>query len=459
MSGQLGILFLNPDFRRDAGCNISLLSLIKGLDSRFHAVVATPADGEFAKLLRARNIEVVDYRTNNWWYPDIGHFFRAAAGFQTRVQYLAGLIRERQLRLVHTNAEYAFEGALAAALANVPHVWNIRQIFGADMDILRFFPLTPVALGEIMARLSGRIVLNAQPLISTFPTSIPLEKFSIIPSGIELVDQPDKAAARAALLRRLNLPENARVILTMGRISPEKDLATFIETARKLVRESRHENLRFVHFGNAYNAVYFAQLQASLGSLDSIFTFAGPVDTPLEVLRGADALLFTSTVFEGLGRVCLEALLMELPVVSTRCLGPEEYLLHGGTALLAEPGDADTLASHIETLLDNPGYGETLAKNGNSLVKSRYDENRVNAQWMALYDELDAAERTQPASHASAEIAINLVSLCGQLGEQIGQQEKRLRDLERLARFIERPAMLGKQLLKTLGLFFGKGKA
>jgi glycosyltransferase involved in cell wall biosynthesis len=459
MSGQLGILFLNPDFRPDAGCNISLLSLIKGLDSRFHAVVATPADGEFAKLLRAQNIEVVDYRMNNWWYPDIEHFFRTAAGFQTRIQYLAGLIRERQLRLVHTNAEYAFEGALAAALAKVPHVWNIRQIFGADMDILRFFPLTPVALGEIMAGLSDRIVLNAQPLISTFPTSIPLEKFSILPSGIELVDPPDKAAARAALLRRLNLPENARVILTMGRISPEKDLATFIETARKLVRESRHENLRFVHFGNVYNAEYFEQLQASLGNLDSIFTFAGPVDTPLEVLRGADALLFTSTVFEGLGRVCLEALLMELPVVATRCLGPEEYLLHGETALLAEPGDADTLASHIETLLDNPGYGETLAKNGNGLVKSRYDENRVNAQWMALYDELDAAGRKLPASHASTEIAINLVSLCGQLGEQIGQQEKRLRDLERLARFIESPIRLGKQLLKRLGLFFGKGKA
>jgi hypothetical protein len=192
--------------------------------------------------------------------------------------------------------------------------------------------------------------------------------------------------------------------------------------------------------------------------LSGTVTFAGPVDTPQEVLRGADILLFTSTAFEGLARVCLEALLMELPVVATRCLGPEEYLLHGETALLADPGDADTLASHIETLLDNPGYGEELAKNGNSLVKSRYDENRVNAQWMALYDELDAAGRTQPASHASTEIAINLVSLCGQLGEQIGQQEKRLRDLERLARFIERPARVGKQLLKKSAVLSERGK-
>jgi glycosyltransferase involved in cell wall biosynthesis len=459
MSGQFGILFLNPDFRRDAGCNISLLSLIQGLDSRFHPIVATPADGEFANMLRAQNIEVVDYRTNNWWYPDIGHFFRATAGFQTRVHYLAGLIRDRQLRLVHTNAEYAFEGALAAALAKVPHVWNIRQIFGADLPMLSYFPLSPQALGEFMDAFSARIVPNAQPVISTFPANIPLEKFSVIPSGIKLVDVPDKTEARATLRKRLNIPQNSRVIIIMGRISPEKDLATFIETARKLVRQSRYDNLRFVHFGSVYNAVYSEQLCASLGELSGTVIFAGPVDTPLEVLRGADILLFTSTAFEGLARVCLEALLMELPVVATRCLGPEEYLLHGETALLADPGDTDTLASHIETLLDNPGYGEELAKNGNSLVKSRYDENRVNAQWMALYDELDAAGSTQPTSHASTEIAINLVSLCGQLGEQIGQQEKRLRDLERLAGFIGRPARLGKQLLKKISRFVRKGEA
>jgi glycosyltransferase involved in cell wall biosynthesis len=459
MSGQFGILFLNPDFRRDAGCNISLLSLIQGLDSRFHPIVATPADGEFANMLRARNIEVVDYRTNNWWYPDIGHFFRATAGFQTRVQFLAGLIRDRQIRLVHTNAEYAFEGALAAALTKVPHVWNIRQTFGADLPMLSYFPLSPQALGEFMDAFSARIVPNAQRVISTFPTSIPLEKFSVIPSGIKLINVPDKTDARATLRKRLNIPQNSRVIIIMGRISPEKDLATFIETARKLVRQRRYDNLRFVHFGSVYNAVYSEQLNASLGELSGTVIFAGPVDTPLEVLRGADILLFTSTAFEGMARVCLEALLMELPVVATRCLGPEEYLLHGETALLADPGDADTLASHIETLLGNPAYGEELAKNGNSLVKSRYDENRVNAQWIALYDELDATGRTQPSSHASTEIAINLVSLSGQLGEQIGQQEKRLRDLERLARFIERPARLGKQLLKKISRLVRMGGA
>ncbi|MEQ1592432.1 MAG: glycosyltransferase family 4 protein [Thiobacillaceae bacterium] len=445
----LGILFLNPDTRRDAGCNISLLSLINGLDARYHAVVATPADGEFAELLRAQKIEVVDYRMNNWWYPDPEHFFRHAAGFQARIQQLADLIRERQFRLVHSNAEYAFEGALAAALVGVPHVWNIRQTFGSDMDVLRFFPLSPLALGEMMSALSDRIVPNAQPLIGTFPANIPPEKLSVIPSGIKLTNLPDRATARTALRKRLNLPEGACVILTMSRISPEKDLATFIQTARTLMYRNRREPLHFVHVGSVYNATYFEQMKALLGDLSNVFSFVGSVGAPLEILRGADILLFTSTAFEGMARVCLEALLMELPIVATRCLGPEEYLLHGETALLADPGDADTLATHIETLLDTPGYGETLAQNGNRLVQARYNEKRVCTLWMTLYNELTSASRTPMATHAATETAINLISLCGQLGERIEELEKRLRRLEHLARLIDSPVRFGKRLLKA----------
>jgi glycosyltransferase involved in cell wall biosynthesis len=433
MSAPLRILFLNPDSRRNAGCNLSLLSLIVGLDSRFQAMVATPADGDFAALLRAQGIEVLDYRMNNWWYPDVAHFFRSTAGLQSRVSQLATWIRERNLQLVHTNAEYAFEGALAAAMTGVPHVWNIRQIFGADLDILRFFPLSAQALGEIMATFSDFIVPNAKPLIGGFPDSIPVNKFRIIPSGIRICEPPDKIDARRRLRQRLAVPKETRVILTMGRISVEKDLPTFIETARILLRRQRAEYLHFVHFGSADSLDYLDQLKTSLGDISPCVTFAGSTDEPMDILRGADILLFTSLAFEGLARVCLEALMMELPIVSTRCLGPEEYLLHGETALLADPGDAASLASHVEKLLDDPAYGAVLAQAGHARVREHYSEHHVCALWMALYSEV-IESRVRRSLPMAAEVAINLVSLCGQLGQQLNDQEKRLRKVESLTR-------------------------
>lgn len=450
MSPKIVILFLNPDPRHDAGCNISLLSLITGLDSRFHAIVAIPLDSAFAALLQERHIETLEFRMNNWWYPTREHFFRSVAGFQGRVLNLVEIIRTRQVNIVHTNAEYAFEGALAAAQTNTPHIWNIRQIFGADMDILRFFPLSPEALGDIMTGLTDRLVLNAHPLIGTLPGNIPADKIQVIPSGIRLVELPDKPAARAALLKRLGLPKETRLVVTMGRISPEKDLKTFIETARRLVDRRPHQHFHFAHFGSAYNAPYFEELQASLGDLSNSFTFAGNVDTPLDILRGADALLFTSTAFEGLARVCMEALLMELPVASTRCLGAEEYLIDGETVLLADPGDADRLADHIVKLFDHPELAIKLAQAGSRLVRTRYGEERVCAQWMELYDSLAKARRQSQISFAATETAINLITLCGQLGEQMQQQERRLEEVERLARIIHFPINIVKRSVRTL---------
>ncbi|ODU01933.1 MAG: hypothetical protein ABS89_06415 [Thiobacillus sp. SCN 63-1177] len=459
MTRKTVILFLNPDPRREAGCNLSLLSLIAGLDPRFHPIVATPGNSAFAELLRERQVETVDYRMNNWWYPGQEHFFRSAAGFQARIRQLAEIIRTRQVRVVHTNAEYAFEGALAAAQTKTPHIWNIRQIFGADMDILRFFPLTPDALGEIMAGLSDRIVPNSQPLIGTFPDSIPADRFHIIPSGVRLAGPGDKPAARAALRKRLALPETSRLIVTMGRISPEKDLKTFIDTARELLRRRPRQNLHFAHFGSMDNAAYFEELKAALGSLSAAVTFAGTVAAPLDSLRGADILLFTSTSFEGLARVCMESLLVELPVVSTRCLGPEEYLIDGETALLADPGDVGGLADQVEKLLDQPELGVGLAQAGGRLVRERYGEERVCAQWMALYDTLaEAGPRNRRMPSATAEATINLISLCGQLGEQLQQQERRLQEVERLTRIVGLPIQAGKRLARALYPFSGRRK-
>ncbi len=459
MTPQTAILFLNPDPRREAGCNISLLSLIAGLDSRFHPIVAIPEHSAFAELLRDRHVETVDYRMNNWWYPSQEHFFRSAAGFQARIRHLVEIIRTRQVGIVHTNAEYALEGALAAAQTKTPHIWNIRQIFGAEMDILRFFPLTPDALGEIMAGLSDRIVPNSQPLIGTFPDTVPTGKFHVIPSGVKLAEPQDKPAAQAALRKRLALPEATRLIVTMGRISPEKDLKTFIDTARELLRRRPRQNLHFAHFGSVNNAVYFDELKLSLGSLSGSVTFAGVVEAPLDILRGADILLFTSTSFEGLARVCMESLLMELPVVSTRCLGPEEYLIDGETALLADPGDVGRLADQVEKLLDQPELAASLARAGGRLVRERYGEERVCTQWMALYDTLlKARPGNSRMSFATAEATINLISLCGQLGEQLQLQERRLQDMERLAYIIGLPIQAAKRLARALYPFSGSRK-
>ena len=104
-------------------------------------------------------------------------------------------------------------------------------------------------------------------------------------------------------------------------------------------------------------------------------------------------------------------------------------------------------------MLDDPGYANQLAEKGYRLVIANYNAERVCTQWMQLYDELLTVKRGQPTSLAAVEVAINLVSLCGQLGERMAQQENQLRTLERFHEQLYSPIRYGKKLIKKLNPF------
>lgn len=451
MTSEVTVLYVNPDVRIDAGSNISLLSLILGLGRGYRAIVATPVGGEFALQLKARNIQVIDYETNNWWFPDVDHFLRHAAGLHTRVNALEEAIRKHRVSIVHVNAEYALEGALAAAVAGVPNVWNIRQGFSANLDVLRFFPLSAAAFGQIMANLSDRVVTLTRSALSTFPATIPTDKLDIIPSGLSLVAPLERVAAKEALCARLGLTRDVRVVITLGRISPEKDVATFMAVARELLLKRGRAQLHFAHFGTVHNQQYFAELERGLAGMGAAFTFAGPTQQPREMLRGADLLLFTSTACEGFARVCAESLLMETPVVATRCLGPEDYLLHDQTALLSDVGDVSHLARQVELMLDDPLRAQALAQAGNQLVRQRYGDTVVCGQWRALY--ADLISRKDPDDRRldlAREVAINLIILCGQIGQRQHATQTRLGKLEQKLKPIINILEIARRFAKVL---------
>src|SRR5207245_324906 len=83
----------------------------------------------------------------------------------------------------------------------------------------------------------------------------------------------------------------------------------------------------------------------------------------------------TST-HEGFGLTAAEAMACGCPVVATRAHGNEEFCIEGRTALLAAPGDIETLAQHCLRLQADPRLAGELAANGRSLIQG-YTWDRV----------------------------------------------------------------------------------
>lgn len=415
------LLFLNPDPRLSAGCNISMLRLIEGLDrTRFTPVVAAPRNSAYAPKLEKMGVALHDYQSNNWWFPEPRHFYRHLAGLRERVKNLVNLIETQHVDLVYTNAEYAFEGGLAAALTGKPHVWAQRVLFTSELDVLAHFPLSPEALFELMLELSDRIVSNSHDVHNSFPNIGASDQLTVIESSIALpapTTSPDQS--RLALRNKLGIPPNSRIVLAVGRISPEKDLLTWLRVATKIPESIGDNAVHFVHIGEATVPPYFDELAEQhirLGLHGRVhFMGAASPEAMADLYQAADVFTLTSTRFEGFARVAAEAMLSGLPVISTRCGGVEDYIDDARTGYLCAVGDDHGIATRLLELLHNPVAARTLGEHGRQSFLNRYSASTLDAKWETLFSDLINNPRP-PRVRLKYEMAINLLSQVGAVG-------------------------------------------
>lgn len=162
------------------------------------------------------------------------------------------------------------------------------------------------------------------------------------------------------------------------------DLMKHFPEANKPVRELKtvllvgHPGLRFKGFdvaleslkkvwqsGLRFNVRWVCQVQPDLR--DVPFPVEPIVSPPQDELpklyREADIHLFTSW-YEGFGMPPLEAMASGVAVVATDFGGGAEYLVPGENALVADPGDFDSLAAGVAYLLEDDEARAYLSREG-----------------------------------------------------------------------------------------------
>lgn len=156
--------------------------------------------------------------------------------------------------------------------------------------------------------------------------------------------EPD--ATTAAWLNRDTTP----VIVTSGRLVKQKDHRTLFEAFALLQKQKPS---RLLMLGEGSRKEYLEDLAKDLGITDKIH-FAGFVDHPLAAMKRANLFVLSSR-WEGFGNVVVEALLCDLPVVSTDCpAGPAEILDHGKYGLLVPMQNPEALCEAMAKALDTP---------------------------------------------------------------------------------------------------------
>jgi glycosyltransferase involved in cell wall biosynthesis len=99
-------------------------------------------------------------------------------------------------------------------------------------------------------------------------------------------------------------------------------------------------------------------------------------------------LFVLSSLREGLPNVVLEALAMEVPVVTTRVAGVPRLIQDGANGVLVEPGSVDELAGGMARLLGDGAARARLAAAGRRTVVERYSFTARMRKVRAVYDGL-----------------------------------------------------------------------
>ncbi|MGE0152703.1 MAG: glycosyltransferase family 4 protein [Reyranellaceae bacterium] len=165
-----------------------------------------------------------------------------------------------------------------------------------------------------------------------------------------------------------------------GRISdPRKNMALLVQGFARFL--AHHPDAELHVRGDLAREDFIARFQAQ--AIAQALQVGPPVPRAQmpQFLRSLDCFAVTSQQ-EGLSQIAMEAMACGACVVSTRCGGPEEFVLDGDTGLLTgfEPAE---LADAFARLAGEPALGRRLGAAGAALIARRYSQARFEEQFLA----------------------------------------------------------------------------
>lgn len=221
--------------------------------------------------------------------------------------------------------------------------------------------------GKIIDFLTKRQYPKADAVV--FQTRRAEEYFPKLKNSVIIPNPISIAAERKA--------EKAGKIVSVGRLTVQKNQALLIDAFSDVCADFPKAVLEIYGEGDLRESLQ-AQIE-SLG-LGERVKLCGNVSDVHEKISDASVFCLSSD-YEGLSNALLEAMMLGLPCVSTRCAGADEYIVDGENGFLVEVGDRAGLADKMRRLLGDDKLREEFSR---SAVEASVAFSTENV--MALWD-------------------------------------------------------------------------
>ena len=153
---------------------------------------------------------------------------------------------------------------------------------------------------------------------------------------------------RRAMRQRLNIDDDTFVFGSIGSLIPRKANHHTLEALAQFSQKHPQAKWKMVLVGEGAERSALAEQARALG-IESRVIFTGFQNTPFDYLATFDAFILASKS-EGLPRVVLEAMLLNIPVIGSQVTGTAELIDHDSTGLLFPWSDVSQLAQHLDNI-------------------------------------------------------------------------------------------------------------
>jgi glycosyltransferase involved in cell wall biosynthesis len=349
------------------GAETVFMELVTGLRARgWDSVAVVPERDWLDGALRARGVEPL-------LVPTRGSF---------DARYLARLCmvaRRHGVRLIQTHLlSTSVYGSLVGRALGIPVV----STFHGTVDVAEDEAYRAAKL-KIIDRRANRMVFVSESLREHFLAAHPLRRAhsQVIHNGIDA--DRFRPGRDDALRRELGIADDAVLVGSVGNVRTAKAYPVLLRAAARLRDRVRSVHFAIVGQGDGSLLDELIRLRGELG-LDEVVSFVGFREDIPRIMRSFDVYLISSSA-EGFSLSTVQALASGLPVVATRCGGPEEILQDGAGGLLVERNSPAALADALHRLIIDRGERERLAASARSLVERRFTLDAMVTGYEALY--------------------------------------------------------------------------
>jgi glycosyltransferase involved in cell wall biosynthesis len=388
------------------GAERLLYTNLKHLDAaRFrNAVVTVFAEPDhWAEAIRDLGVPVESLRC------------RSLRDLPAGVARLRRWLRANRTDLLHTHLWAAnVIGRVAGRLEGVPVISSVHnpdhepEAWEDGADVSRWKRRLSLALDRRTARFGCAGMVAVSDYVRGCAhrrLKFPLGKIELLYNPIDtdaLARPPSRG--REELLRECGLDADSLVLLSVGRVSPQKGLVHALRAMPAIL--ARHPSAHLVSAGPASDSEWLERLKAEARALgvDARLHFLGARRDVTDLLRACDLFVFPS-LYEGLGIALVEAMAAGRACVATRTGPIPEVVSDGVDGWLVPPGDAGALAEAACALLDDPARREAMGRAAARTALARFQPQAAADKLARIYESVVSRARRGDAHEVGRALA------------------------------------------------------